>query len=246
MGWAEVAQVGSEILDKGIDQYNANRAFSKNKWMAREQMRFQERMASTQYQRAAKDLEAAGLNRVLALGSPASAPAGASATYQQAKTPKADFMAIASAKEAIEGQKQQNRLLAAEADKAEATKLPYELLNNFLQSNKGDIENFLRNFISNSKDALTIDPAEMLQIDRYKKALEDAFSAAGSSARDVYEDTVKSVKKFVSPNSPAQQRRMRMNRSANKIKYKELSDDRKSRAIKRSRSRTERNRARRR
>jgi len=76
---------GSQLLGGLIGsrgQSSANRA---NLNIAREQMKFQERMSSTAYQRSASDLKKAGLNRILALGSPASSPQGASATMQNDK-----------------------------------------------------------------------------------------------------------------------------------------------------------------
>lgn len=56
----------------------AGSAFSGSKAAAasKRQVAFQKEMSRTAYQRAAKDLEKAGLNRVLALGNPASTPSG--------------------------------------------------------------------------------------------------------------------------------------------------------------------------
>jgi len=70
----------------GIYQANKNQKMQRetnahNAAMAREQMAFQERMSNSAHQREAKDLEAAGLNRILGVsGSGASAPGGASST----------------------------------------------------------------------------------------------------------------------------------------------------------------------
>ena len=76
-------------------QKDANRM---NLQIAREQMRFQERMSSTANQRAAADLEAAGLNRILALGKPASSPAGQSAVMQNPNAPLQTGLSAASLK----------------------------------------------------------------------------------------------------------------------------------------------------
>lgn len=77
--------------------------------LAREQMAFQERMSNTAYQRAAADLEKAGLNRILALGKPATSPGGAMA---QLKNPDAALAqaGIAAATSAV-----QLKRLSAEA-----------------------------------------------------------------------------------------------------------------------------------
>lgn len=65
---------GALISKKGAGDQN-DRAVDE----ARQQQAFQERMSSTAYQRSSLDLEKAGLNRILALGSPASTPSGAAA-----------------------------------------------------------------------------------------------------------------------------------------------------------------------
>ena len=153
--------------------FGAKQSAKLSQKQAREQMAFQERLSNTAFQRAASDLEAAGLNRILALGSPASSPGGAMGQvpdFGQAMisgAQMADGLRTSAGQRRLMTAQGQNQVASARAanEQADYNKAnarfrgaqadTWETFNKYIKKSDEGIEMLLKNIFGHGADADT-------------------------------------------------------------------------------------------
>lgn len=182
-------------------QHQANKA---NKAMAREQMFFQERMSNSSYQRARADLEAAGLNPILALGGQSSSPSGSSATVQDA-IGKGVSSALESSRirrefAAVDSQINLNQA-TADRIKAETVKMnvdPKYIVGKFIDRLKGEISDLTPSVSSAFKQA-SKDYKDLLKSkfdSKFSVSSKPSVSSGDSSAKKIMKRNLESYRQF--------------------------------------------------